>query len=91
MGRQKQKYGDDPRHKKPGKDISPEPVKRSCLKCDQGFTARGRFNRICPNCTENNRYARFYDYGSVRRNYAPGAVGIGPSYEGESLSELVGE
>jgi hypothetical protein len=26
-------------------------VNRLCLKCDSGFTAKGRFNRICPKCT----------------------------------------
>ena len=31
-------------------------VKRECLKCDREFMAEGRFNRICPKCTEVNRY-----------------------------------
>ena len=25
-------------------------VKRTCLSCERKFTARGRFNRICPTC-----------------------------------------
>lgn len=27
-----------------------EPVKRSCLGCGKGFTAEGRFQRMCPDC-----------------------------------------
>jgi cyanophycinase-like exopeptidase len=30
-------------------------VKRRCFKCDEIFIARGRFNRICPKCSETNR------------------------------------
>jgi Zn finger protein HypA/HybF involved in hydrogenase expression len=30
-------------------------VKRDCLKCGDRFIAKGRFNRICPKCTETNR------------------------------------
>jgi hypothetical protein len=31
-----------------------ERVRRRCLKCDRPFLAKGRFNRICPKCTEAN-------------------------------------
>jgi hypothetical protein len=30
-------------------------IRRTCLKCDEEFWARGRLNRICGRCTESNR------------------------------------
>ncbi len=30
-------------------------LQRTCLRCDCVFWAQGRFNRICPRCTEKNR------------------------------------
>jgi len=31
-------------------------IKRLCLKCDKEFIANGRFNRICPKCSDVFRY-----------------------------------
>ena len=31
-------------------------IKRECLKCGREFMAKGRFNRICPTCTETNKF-----------------------------------
>ena len=36
-----------------------ERIPRKCLKCDREFIAEGRFNRICPQCTIENRYIAF--------------------------------
>jgi len=30
-------------------------IRRECLKCGAPFMAKGKFNRICPKCTETNR------------------------------------
>jgi hypothetical protein len=29
-------------------------IRRSCLKCNSPFIARGRFNRLCPKCAKAN-------------------------------------
>ena len=39
-----------------------ELIERNCLKCGRKFTARGRFNRICPGCTVRNEQT--VDYGA---------------------------
>ena len=31
------------------------PMQRECLRCDAPFTAKGKFNRICPGCTSTIR------------------------------------
>ncbi len=36
-------------------EIKEHRIKRGCLRCDQLFWAQGKFNRICPGCTEKNR------------------------------------
>ena len=28
---------------------------KPCLKCERLFKSKGKFNRICPRCTETNR------------------------------------
>lgn len=35
--------------------VPPEPVERTCLKCDKTFIAAGRFERLCAKCTHANR------------------------------------
>lgn len=36
-------------------DEEAQKVSRFCLKCDRRFTAKGRFNRLCPSCTHGNK------------------------------------
>ncbi len=43
-------------------------VRRSCLSCDKPFMARGRFNRICPRCTESEPRKDYQrEYSRYRR------------------------
>ena len=44
----------EPYIRKPSKEI--ERIKRKCLKCNKMFMAEGRYNRICPECTKDNRW-----------------------------------
>jgi Zn finger protein HypA/HybF involved in hydrogenase expression len=39
----------------PANPSNSQRIKRTCLKCDQKFLAKSRFNRICPSCREMNR------------------------------------
>jgi hypothetical protein len=43
------------RYKKPGSPPQ-ERIRRECLKCGRPFTAKGRFNRVCPKCADINRH-----------------------------------
>lgn len=54
--------------------IPPEKqVERECLKCDESFTAEGKFIRICPRCTPTNNY--------IEETHTPEAI----LYGGEGL------
>tara|TARA_B100000131_G_C17817033_1_gene492112 strand:- start:66 stop:509 length:444 start_codon:yes stop_codon:yes gene_type:complete len=36
------------------RELQDVPYDRSCLKCDRDFVAVGKYNRICPSCTNVN-------------------------------------
>ena len=45
------------RYKTRATNIAPKDrIERFCLKCNKPFTGDGKFNRVCPVCTKDNRY-----------------------------------